>query len=171
VIEIVHLLPDQWERARAVRLRSLADSPSAFASTHRREAALTAEEWRRRLDRSLTLVAVDGGEEVGTAAGVPPWTDDPGARELVGMWVAPAHRGRGVARALLARVATWAEGEGAARLRLGVLDGNAGARAAYLRMGMRPIGVVEPLGSQPERTIEILECRLHPIRGRGSAGQ
>ena len=152
--------PEEWQAARDVRLRSLADAPSAFLSTHAREAAFTEATWRDRARRSRTFVARDGAAVVGTAAGVDGWSGDPTRRELVGMWVAPTHRGRGVARALLAAVTDWARSDGATALALGVLEGNHGARAAYGRMGLRPTGVVEPAGADDPRTVEVLELDL-----------
>lgn len=49
--------------------------------------------------------------------------------------VLPAARGRGVGRALLAAGEDFARGEGAGRLRIGVLAQNVAARALYADMG------------------------------------
>jgi GNAT superfamily N-acetyltransferase len=53
------------------------------------------------------------------------------------LYVSPEHRGRGVAAMLLAEAEGFARGEGARRLRLGVLDSNARARSFYAKHGFR----------------------------------
>ncbi len=83
-------------------------------------------------------------------------------REVIGMWVAPARRREGTARALLDHIAAWARDQGAARLRLGVDARNAGARAAYLRCGPRPTGETEPVAGDPAGNIEVMERHLAP---------
>jgi GNAT superfamily N-acetyltransferase len=54
------------------------------------------------------------------------------------LYVKPAHRRSGVASALLAEAERFARGEGANRIRLGVLEGNGGARSLYDRLGFLP---------------------------------
>jgi GNAT superfamily N-acetyltransferase len=159
VIDIRSLGPDDWLEIRDVRLRSLADAPEAFTSKHDNEAGYDEARWRQMASTGRWFVAADG-ELVGVAVGV---NGPPGAmktRELVGMWVAPSHRRRGVARALLDAVKAWAVSDGAITLRLGVREGNDQARAAYLRMGMCPSGEREPEVDHPARVIEFLECDL-----------
>ena len=53
------------------------------------------------------------------------------------LYVDAEHRGRGVAARLLAEAERFARGEGARRLRLGVLDSNARARSFYAKHGFR----------------------------------
>ena len=53
------------------------------------------------------------------------------------IYVRPEHRRRGVANMLLAEAERFARGQGAHLLRLGVLDGNEGARKFYARHGFR----------------------------------
>ncbi|MDT0425541.1 GNAT family N-acetyltransferase, partial [Streptomyces evansiae] len=77
------------------------------------------------------LAAVDG-TAVGTTSGLPAGD---GTVELHSVWVATAVRGRGLRGLLLGAVEEWARRTGAARLRLGVLAGNAEAREMYLRRG------------------------------------
>ena len=78
----------------------------------------------------------------------------------MGGTVAPSHRGRGIARALLDEVANWARSEGATRLSLGVHEDNSAAREAYLRMGFRPtVETMEERG-HPGQVIEVMEMDL-----------
>jgi len=92
--------------------------------------------------------------------GVDGWSGDPKDRELVGMWVAPSHRRRGIAQELLDRVKAWATSEGATTLRLGVREGNRQALGAYHSMGMRTSGEEMPEIRQPTKVIIVMECDL-----------
>jgi GNAT superfamily N-acetyltransferase len=159
------LAADDWEIIRQVRLRALSDAPYAFTSSYERELAYDEETWRSRATTCRWFAACDGGELVGVAGGVTGWSGDPTVREVVAMWVVPSHRGKGVARSLLDRLAEWARSEGASRLSLGVLEGNESARAAYLSMGMSLTGGTMPAWDDPTRTIEFMECELD-ARGR-----
>ncbi len=60
--------------------------------------------------------------------------------QLISMWVDPAARGRGVARDLIAAVATWTQARGAARIVLFVQEANAPARRLYQQAGFRLTG-------------------------------
>ena len=82
------------------------------------------------------VIARDGGEPVGVAAGL----QAERSVELISMWVAPGHRGTGVAGRLIAEVVTWATGLGL-RTCLMVRDDNASAIRAYTRAGFIDHGV------------------------------
>ncbi len=160
MIEISALHPDDWRVIRAVRLRSLEQAPRAFTSTFEREAAFDETTWRDRATTCRWFVATDAGATVGVAGGVAGPSDHPEDRELVGMWVAPSHRGGGIARRLLDAVAAWAVGEGASTLRLGVREDNPGARAAYVRMGLESSGVTTASVAASDEPVEVLALDL-----------
>ncbi len=162
MVEIRALLPPDWRLIRDVRLRSLRQSPEAFTSTYAREAAFDESTWRDRATSCQWFAAVEDGGAIGVAGGVDGWSDDPERRELVGMWVAPAHRGRGISRKLLGAVSDWARSEGATVLSLGVRTTNPDARAAYLHMGLRPAGTVANVGDDPDDSIQVMEWQLTP---------
>lgn len=140
----------EWPAYRAIRLRALADSPSAFCSSLASEQAWPDEHWAGRLARAqesgldCPLAALLDGEPVGLA-----WAkvdgDDPAVVNLFQMWVAPQARGRGVAAALLDAAIAWARGYGARSLRLGVETGNAAAIALYAKAGFRETGARAPM--------------------------
>ena len=159
VVEIRALNSDDWQEIRAVRLRSLADAPDAFTSNYSHESAFDEAKWRELATTGSWFVAVDD-EIVGVAIGVGGWSGDPNKRELVGMWVAPSHRRRGIARELLGQIKAWAISEGATTLSLGVRGGNDQAMAAYLNMGMRSSGETMPELDQPTNVIVVMECEL-----------
>src|SRR5947209_1051067 len=57
-MRIVRVGEADWRLARAIRLRSLAADPTAFASTLERELALPSEVWQDRLRSSSWFLAV-----------------------------------------------------------------------------------------------------------------
>jgi predicted GNAT family acetyltransferase len=62
------------------------------------------------------------------------------ACQIQGVWVSPAHRGRGIGTAWTAAVVEYARTSIAPVVSLYVNDFNASARAAYRRVGFREVG-------------------------------
>lgn len=149
-IHVRPLRPNEWPLYRDLRLRSLADAPDAFGSTHAQEAARPDAAWAARLDaarlsgRDHPLVAECDGEAAGLA-----WVKldeaEPPAAALYQVWVAPSVRGLGVGTALLDAATAWARGAGAVALRLGVTWDESAAVRLYQRAGFEPVGPLEPL--------------------------
>jgi ribosomal protein S18 acetylase RimI-like enzyme len=139
--EVVVLGPDDWERARALRLAALADAPDAFWSTLAEEVDDPEQRWRDRLarDDATTLVARRTGEDVGLVV-VAPDHHEPTSAGLVSVWVAPAARRHGVGRRLVRAGIEVARATGAPRLLLDVGDHNEAAVALYHSLGFRPTG-------------------------------
>ncbi|RCG28608.1 GNAT family N-acetyltransferase [Sphaerisporangium album] len=162
-MEIRRLRKGDEDRLREVRLRALAESPSAFASTLEREQQFGADVWVSRVTReeSATFLAEEDGRPLGTATGFV--EEDPATVHLVGMWVDPSARGTGVAGRLVETVVDWARERDARRVELWVTVLNHRARALYERHGFSPTGDRQPLPSDPD----ILEDRFErplPVR-------
>jgi len=152
---IRRVTPDDLEAYREVRLRALQDSPSAFGSTYAAELARLPREWAERLQQAsagasrTTFLAFDGPDCVGLAGCV---EDDLGADyQLVSMWVAPTHRGTGVAVDLVETALAWAKDQGARDVGLWVTRGNDRALRFYERAGFTVTGDVQPLPSDPSK--------------------
>ena len=87
---------------KAVRLRALQDTPSAFGSTYAKESQFTDADWIKRAvqwngDRSAAFLAMD----VHTACGIVGSfldQDDATRAHLGSMWTAPMHRHRSIGR-------------------------------------------------------------------------
>lgn len=151
---------DEWPKLRALRLLALADAPTAFGSTLAREEAFTEKMWRERTERgaagadAVTFVAERSDEWVGLATGLardPEDPDDP-RPVLVGMFVAPTARQRGVGAALVEAVVAWARTRGATGLRLRVNSTNNPAIALYEKCGFRCTGERRPHDRSPSIT-------------------
>jgi GNAT superfamily N-acetyltransferase len=160
-VDIVPVPPDEWGAYRLLRLAALADTPSAYCSTLEGEVAKTEAEWRARLGNGVTFAArVSGGRPIGIATGIPGERD--GNAELVGMWVHPEWRGRGVGGLLVEAVLAWARSQGRFQnLDLWVAADNPGAEALYARYGFARTGVAEPMrADEPDRVVHEMTLPL-----------
>ena len=150
-IEVRPVRPDEAAALKALRLRALAEAPLAFGSTLAREAAFTDDIWAERAAATherCVFVALDGGRWVGIATALAHAPDQPGPA-LVGMFVDPAQRGRGVVDALLDAAAGWVREHGGRALYLWATSTNTPAIRAYTRCGFHPTGDSRPLAHTP----------------------
>jgi GNAT superfamily N-acetyltransferase len=141
-VNVRRLQLGEHELLRTIRLRALADEPSAYGSDYAREEAFTVEIWdgRLRADGNTLLVCEsDDGTPIGLAGGIRDSVDG-SVGDLISMWVDPVARGSGAADALVAEVIRWAERAPVAALRLHVTDGNVRAERLYVRHGFCPTG-------------------------------
>ncbi|PWH07545.1 N-acetyltransferase [Brachybacterium endophyticum] len=152
MISARRLGPEDWEIWRGLRLRALDQAPEAFGTTL--EEAVGADSpshWRAALEGAMTgFVVEDDG--VPAAIGRLLIEVDPDAPvELISVWVDPAHRGRGLGRALIAAALDHlAARRPGTRLRLAVVETNAPARRLYESCGFAVIG------PNPEDDAELL---------------
>jgi ribosomal protein S18 acetylase RimI-like enzyme len=154
------LVAGDWAQLRAARLAALAEAPYAFASTFAREEAFDEDLWRSRAGAGRTFGAFDGSTVVGLATGFP-LDDRPKDWHLVGMWVAPASRGQGVADRLVEAVCEQAKQAGAGAVTLWVTEVNDRARAFYRRLRFAPTGARQLVWPQePDHWEEELARRL-----------
>jgi GNAT superfamily N-acetyltransferase len=135
---------------RDLRLRALRDAPRAFASTLEAERAYTDSVWNEMADASdsardtVVLVARSDGRWI--AMGAARWFDQRAAiAQLWGMWVEPAARGRGLGRALVDGIASWASERGAVLLRLGVTEPARDVATFYEHLGFHRTGETKVL--------------------------
>lgn len=147
-MEVRAARPADWRVAKAVRLRALADSPTAFGSTLAREVEFDDAEWQERVSPGTWFLAWSGINAVGMAATI---SQDclPDERHLVGMWVEPELRGSAVATELVEAVCRAALAAGAAGVVLWVADDNGRAERFYRRVGFVGTGERQPLPSDP----------------------
>jgi GNAT superfamily N-acetyltransferase len=152
-ITVVRLRPADWAACREIRLAGLADAPSAFGADVAREEAMTPADWRARLTRRSTFAASAPHGLVGTAAGIPGDVED--HAELVGMWVHPAWRRRGIGGLLVDAVIAWAASRSYRAIDLWVTVGNDAAEALYTRLGFVCTGATQPVREDDPTRLEL----------------
>jgi ribosomal protein S18 acetylase RimI-like enzyme len=144
---------EDWERARDLRLRALADAPEAFARSLEEEERLSESEWRDFVstsDSRVWFVEATDDEFVGMAFG---FLDDPSKTAyLGGMWVEPGGRRSGIGKRLVESVVEWARARGAVRIELEVNELTRPAVALYRACGFAATGRSRPLLSDPSAT-------------------
>jgi len=151
---------DEGLRLRLLRLAALADAPMAFSSTLESEEAFPEQLWHERAERAavgadrVTFVAERDGEWIGLATGLANDPDDPNDPRpiLVGMFVAPAARGRGIGHALVEAVVAWARDRRATALIFCVTSTNHSAIKLYTNCGFRRTGQMRPVVHSPSVT-------------------
>ena len=161
---------EEWQQVREIRLAALRDpaAPIAFLETYEQAMAKPAVFWQERTAGAAAgehacqfiaeapdglwagtvtvLVERQGGEPgFGEAAEVD-------QAHLVGVFVRPGHRGRGLVDALFSEAIDWSwslTGPPLRRVRLYVHEANARAEASYRRIGFSPTGRTLPMEGDP----------------------
>lgn len=127
---------------QALRLAALRDSPSAFSTTYESERDTPLATVESNLAQRNLFGAFDGAELAGMLA--VGRENSPKLRHkstIRAMYVAPAHRGKGVARRLVTHaLAIAASMDGVRQVTLDVTAGNAPALHLYESMGFRTYG-------------------------------
>jgi ribosomal protein S18 acetylase RimI-like enzyme len=153
---MISLLPITVKNAltfKAVRLRALQDTPSAFGSTYAREIQLTDADWIERAhkwngERGAGFLAMDN-EIVCGMVGSFLNEYEANRAHLISVWTAGTHRKQGIGRLLVSAVSDWARGREARTLLLMVTCNNASAILFYERLGFTRTGRMEPYPNDP----------------------
>lgn len=141
-LSVRRLGPDDADAYRQMRLDCLRVEPSAFGADLGEEEAQSAEDWRAILGQSERVFF--GLFAAGTLAGIAnflPETAKKAAHKgwVLGVYVDPAHRGRGGARVLIGEVIAHARGR-VIQLHLGVGTSNLAALGLYEGLGFKRYG-------------------------------
>lgn len=140
---------DEWELLREVSAAAVSEAPYAFSVTLEQLRRVPDAEWQRRARSgaegkdSFCVLGFEGTHPIGIAVGLTKSSEKTLAY-LVSVWVAPSHRGTGLAASLVSSVVTWARGIGADWLLAGVTRGNLRADAFYRKLGFEAYGGPKP---------------------------
>jgi RimJ/RimL family protein N-acetyltransferase len=147
-----------WPLLKTQRIAMVADTPIAYGETLAQVQARPDEHWQGKAASQehggvLTrlLAFTESGELAGAAGG---WADETGAPRtfVVGVYIAPAHRGQGLLATLVQRIAEWSIEHGRPELVLEVARENPRAVAAYEKLGFTATGESHPHELYPEIT-------------------
>ena len=142
-MHIRRLNPGEGHLYREVRLRSLMDSPEAFATTHEAALARDPGSWTAQADSSATgrdratFILIVGDTVLGLAA-IYRDAHIPSEGELLQMWISPHLRGGDAASRLLATALLWATTHGFQLIRAEVKPTNQRALRFYGKHGFHP---------------------------------
>jgi L-amino acid N-acyltransferase YncA len=143
--EVRRLGPDDAAAFQALRLEGLATDPCAFAASHDEEARNSLIEVAARLERQPVFGAVAEGVLLAVAGfSVPEAAKKRHKGLLWGVYVREVARGRGLGRAVVARVIEHARAH-VVQLLAAVVTSNQAARRLYRSWGFEPYGL-EPRG-------------------------
>jgi GNAT superfamily N-acetyltransferase len=151
--EVRQIRANEGLKLRALRLRALADAPTAFGSTLAQEEKFPERVWHERAESGavgadrVTFVAEQEGQWIGIATGLARDPEEPNDPQpwLVGMFVAPEARRSGVGVALVEAVVRWARERRANSLSLWVTSTNSPAIALYEKCGFRRTEETKPV--------------------------
>jgi ribosomal protein S18 acetylase RimI-like enzyme len=143
--QVRRLGPDDAAAFQALRLEGLATDPCAFAASHDEEAGHSLIEVAARLERQPVFGAMAEGVLLAVAGfSVPEAAKKRHKGVLWGVYVREPARGRGLGRAVVARVIEHA-GAHVVQLHAAVAKSNEAARRLYRDLGFEPYGL-EPRG-------------------------
>lgn len=163
MLDIKIITPANWADLRAIRLKALQESPQAFLSTFERELSWGRDRWLAEFGRGDWSVGFMAGRAVCLLGATRP-PGMPGHHiYLESIWVAPEHRGRGVAGRLLTFTFDRLGAAGIEVVFLHVLDGNDAPMRLYKRASFTSASKPEPLTEYPGRSEQLMERRLRPV--------
>ncbi|APC20972.1 GNAT family N-acetyltransferase, partial [Pseudomonas protegens] len=116
---------------KQVRLAALQDAPTAFGVSYQSAARYSDQQWQERASGATSAfwLAIEDGQPLGMIGAA---VSEANRYNLIGMWVAPAARGSGVAARLVEAVKSRAREQGHERVFLDVSPANARAASFYL---------------------------------------
>ena len=134
------LVPDEWERLRDIRLRSLKENPEAFGARLEIVSAFTESQWRDEFSKLTHLVATTNQVDISTMT-IEILEGDFGATCWIGScWSDPIFRGKGSLRAMFEYLDQHADTRGWSKQGLGVWIDNDSAITAYEKLGFVAMG-------------------------------
>ena len=142
MISVRRIQIGEGELFKQMRLTSLRESPSAFASTYESALNRSSESWSEQADNSAggsdraTFIAFSGDSPIGIVA-LYRDKDRIDTGEVLQVWVSPEHRGKGVAAYLMDAVFCWARENGFRRVLATITQGNIKALKFYQKYGFR----------------------------------
>lgn len=139
--QVERLQKHDWQRLKSLRMRSVADTPSAFGTSLECMKARTGAFWSTQVETMACFVVCHFHRDTRDDLGLVRGAHDPEAAEqvwLLGMWVDPIARGHGLGQELGQAVLDWARQlDEVCVVKLKVAHDNRPAIALYERLGFK----------------------------------
>lgn len=146
-IKVDLLQPNEWERLRNIRLKSLIENPEAFGGRFENESIFVETQWCEGFVKNDYLIASINGEDAAIMY-IEVLDGDFGATCWIGgCWSDPKFRGKGLLKAMIHFVDS--QNRGWEVQGLGVFTDNLSAIAAYENLGFVRMGEDTPSARQP----------------------
>jgi len=133
-----------WQRLRALRMRSVADAPAAFGASLESMKARPDDFWSGQVESMACFVVCRLTQEGKDDIGLVRAAYDPESIEqvwLLGMWVDPISRGQALGERLGRAVLDWARQiDEVSVVKLEVFNNNRPAIDLYERLGFKAVG-------------------------------
>jgi len=137
---------DEWQKYKKIRLEALKNDPRAFRSSYEEEVGRTDDEWRNRVEPTLTdnnirlLVCVPKNDNEFLAIGGAYTENNPEEWHIMAIYVSPEFRERGISRILMEEIIKIMKSrKGVKRLILLMNAGQGAALHLYQSFGFRVI--------------------------------
>lgn len=154
------LTENEWPRLRDIRLSALRDHPSAFLSSHEREAAYDEQRWCQEISRGEWNIMLADEKEIGLLGVTRERTMPSQECYLEYLWVAPGFRRSGVGSMLLRTVLNRLRDSGVHTVWLYILNGNQDAMRLYQRLGFQSTNERQLLPDHPAGSEELMRLRM-----------
>lgn len=142
-VVIAELLPSRWRDYRDLRLHALKNDPFAFGTSLDEETSLAPEIWQERIGNAL--FALDSDVPIGMVGII--YLQRKKQRHIahiVGFYVKPEYRGRGIGKRLLLEALTQIKAkDNIIKVGLSVNSSQSDAIRMYENLGFKTVGLLE----------------------------
>ena len=141
-MQIINLEYSHWEKAREIYIEAISTGHATFEAE-----CPTAEEFDKKFLKSPRLAAIEDGEVAGWA-GLKPVSPRYVYRGVAeeSIYIAAKFRGRGIGKALLAKLVEESENNGIWTLHAGIFPENQASIKIHKDCGFRILGIEEKVG-------------------------
>lgn len=103
-ITIKDITLELWKVYKDIRLKGLQEDPQAFSRSYEEELAFPDEKWKERANNPFGTMAMRNGNPIGTMSAFISEEDGKRVANIVGAFVLPEARGKGLGSLLMQRV-------------------------------------------------------------------
>ncbi|MDO8574177.1 MAG: GNAT family N-acetyltransferase [bacterium] len=104
-VEVVKLIPEDWENFKTIRLKALSANPTAFGSSYKQEVNRPEEIWKQKLATSWVYAAIVENQFVGIARVLFELGEHvQHVASIVSLFIDPAYRRQGIGKKIIRKI-------------------------------------------------------------------